>query len=91
MTTIQLYKEHPDTHERIAIGVITEAQLDFLVENLEEEFEEDEECFMNSETIDYLREQGADRDLLAILEKAVAGIQDGVDISYEGPNANLNN
>jgi hypothetical protein len=82
MSTIQLYKEHPDTYKREIIGAITENQLDFLIENLEEEFEEDEEYFLNSETIEYLKEQGADGDLLAILEKALAGAQDGVDITY---------
>ncbi len=82
MSAIQLYKEHPDTYERELLGTITETQLDFLMENLEEEFEEDEEYFLSSDTIDYLREQGADDDLLAMLERALAGVQDGVDIFY---------
>ncbi len=82
MSTIQLYKEHPDTYEREILGTITENQLDFLMENLEEEFEEDEEYFLVPDTIDYLRDQGADSDLLAMLEKALAGTQDGVDILY---------
>lgn len=82
MSAIQLYKEHPDTYEREVVGSITEKQLDFLVENLEEEFEEDEEYFLDADTIDYLKEQGADSDLVAILEKALAGTQDGVDIFY---------
>jgi hypothetical protein len=82
MSAIQLYKEHPDTYKREAVGTITEKQLDFLMENLEEEFEEDEEYFLIADTIDYLKEQGADRDLLSILEKALAGAQDGIDILY---------
>jgi hypothetical protein len=82
MSPIQLYKEDPDTYEREILGTITENQLDFLMENLEEEFEEDEEYLLMPNTIDYLREQGADSDLLALLEKALAGTQDGVDILY---------
>jgi len=82
MTAIQLYKEHPDTYEREIVGTITEPQLDFLMENLEVEFEEDEEYFLSPDTVDYLKEQGADAGLVAILEKALAGNQDGVDIFY---------
>jgi processive 1,2-diacylglycerol beta-glucosyltransferase len=82
MTAIQLYKEHPKTYERQAIGTLTEKQLDFLMENLEEEFEEDEEYFLNLDTIDYLKEQGADRDLIVMLEGALSGTVDGVEILY---------
>ena len=82
MSLIQLYREHPGTYEREILGTITENQLDFLMENLEEEFEEDEEYFLNADTVDYLRDQGADGVLLAMLENALAGTQDGVDILY---------
>jgi len=82
MSAIQLYKEHPETCEREIVGTITESQLDFLMENLEEEFDEDEEYYLNADTIDYLKEQGADGGLIAILEKALAGNRDGVDILY---------
>jgi len=82
MGVIQLYKEHPETYERIILGTISEKQLDFLMENLEEEFEEDEEYLLMQDTIDFLKEQGVDKDLLAMLEKALAGTKDGVDILY---------
>ena len=82
MSAIQLYKEHPDTYKREILGTLTEKQLDFLMENLEEEFEEDEEYFLSLETVDFLKEQGADNDLIAMLEKALAGTQDGIDILY---------
>jgi hypothetical protein len=82
MSIIQLYKEHPDTYQRELLGTLTELQLDFLVENLEEEFEEDEEYFLNPDTIDFLKEQGVDSSLLAMLQGALAGTQDGVDILY---------
>jgi hypothetical protein len=82
MTAIQLYKEHPETWARQAVGTITEKQLDFLMENLEEEFEEDQEYFLVADTIDFLKEQGADRDLIALLERALSGTKDGIDIFY---------
>jgi hypothetical protein len=82
MSIIQLYKEHPDTYKREAVGAITEKQLDFLVENFDDEFDEDEEYYLSPETMDFLKEQGADGELLSILEKALAGTQDGIDILY---------
>jgi hypothetical protein len=82
MSVINLYKEHPETYAREILGTITESQLNFLIDNLEEEFEEDEECFISADTIDYLKKQGADKDLIAMLDKALAGIQDDVEICY---------
>jgi hypothetical protein len=82
MSIIRLYREHPKTYESEHLGTITEAQLDFLIENLEDEFEQDEECFLIPDTIDYLKDHGADDNLLSILEKALAGNQDGVEIFY---------
>jgi hypothetical protein len=82
MGTIQLYKENPDTCKREALGTLTESQLDFLADNLDEDFEEDEEYVLYPDTVDYLKEQGADKDLIAMLQKALAGSPDGVDIMY---------
>jgi hypothetical protein len=82
MGIIQLYKENPDTFEREIIGTLSESQLDFLIDNVEEELDEDEEYFLNSDTVSYLKEQGADSNLISMLEKALAGTQDGVDIIY---------
>jgi len=82
MSVIKFYKEDPDTCEREILGSLNEDQLDFLMENLEEDFNEDEEYLLVRDTIDYLKEQGADVELLALLEKALAGTQDGVDIGY---------
>ncbi|MBN2243660.1 MAG: galactosyldiacylglycerol synthase [Acidobacteria bacterium] len=82
MGVIKLYKENPQTYEREALGVITRNQLDFLIENFEEEFEEDEEYLLNAATLDFLKDQKADKNLIALLEKALAGAQDGIDILY---------
>jgi processive 1,2-diacylglycerol beta-glucosyltransferase len=82
MGTIELYKEHPETYKKEIIGSLSENQLDFLMENLEEEFDEDEEYYLNADTLDFLKEQGADGELLAMLEKALSGAKDGIDILY---------
>lgn len=82
MSPIQLYRENPETYQREILGPITELQLDFLMENLEEEFEEDIEYFLDPDTLDFLKEQGADSTLLAMLERALAGCPGGVDILY---------
>jgi hypothetical protein len=82
MSPIQLYKEHPNTYKREILGAITKAQLDFLVDNLDEDFEEEEEYFFFRETLDDLKAQGADSHLIAMLEKALSGTPEGTDISY---------
>jgi hypothetical protein len=82
MSTIQLYREQPTTYEREVLGPLTEDQLDFLMENLDEEFDEDMEYFLDQHTLEYLKDQRADQNLLALLEKALAGYRDGVDILY---------
>jgi hypothetical protein len=82
MGIIQLYRGIPETYESEPLGSITEDQLEFLIENLEAEFEKDEECFLSHETFQYLKEQGADSDLVSILERAISGNKDGVDIFY---------
>jgi hypothetical protein len=82
MSAIQLYREHPKTYEPESVGTITESQLDFLIENLEEDFEEDEEYFLSPEIVVYLKGHGADNGLITILEKALSGNRDGVEIFY---------
>lgn len=82
MSVIHLYRQDPDTYERKMLGTITDEQLDFLIENLEEEFDEDEEYYLSPDTLDYLKEQGADSGLVSMLEKALEGSQEGVDIFY---------
>jgi processive 1,2-diacylglycerol beta-glucosyltransferase len=62
---------HDDTG--IYIGSISPAQLQFLVDLLEEEGEEDETYFIDEPTIDWLAQQGADRGLIRVLSQAIAG------------------
>ncbi len=82
MSHTQLFAVQPDTRERKLLGTITEAQLDFLIDNLEEEFEEDDDYFLNRDTLDYLEGKGIDGELAALLGAALEQYPDGVDILY---------
>lgn len=55
------------------IGNISQEQLAFLVGFLEEEDENDQDYWLNPETLELIREAGADADLLAMLTQAMAG------------------
>ena len=66
----------------VDIGTITDAQLAFLVEQLEEENDDDQDYFIDRETLELLSDNGADPELLAMLEKAM-GDDDEMDISWE--------
>lgn len=55
------------------IGVIDDAQLKFLVDQLEEENDNDKDYFIDRDTLELLSDNGADPDLLALLEKGLAG------------------
>jgi hypothetical protein len=54
------------------IGEITEVQLQFLKEQLEEESLEDKDYEIEGMTLAYFEEQGIDGQLLAMLRKALA-------------------
>jgi hypothetical protein len=82
MSGIKLYRERPGTNEREILGTLTENQLDFLMENFDEEFDEDTEYFLDPYTLDYLKDQGVDSNLLVMMEKALHGYNNGVDILY---------
>jgi hypothetical protein len=64
------------------IGEITAAHLSFLVEQLEEEHEEDQDYFIDRDTLELLSDNGCDPELLAMLEKAM-GDDDSMDIAWE--------
>ena len=65
-----------------SIGEISDKQLAFLVEQLEEEHDEDEDYFIDRDTLELLSDNGADPELLAMLEKAI-GDDDSMDIAWE--------
>lgn len=64
------------------IGVISPAQLQFLVEQLEEEHDEDQDYYLDRDTLELLSDNGIDAELLAMLEKAM-GDDDSMDIAWE--------
>jgi hypothetical protein len=64
------------------IGTITDEQLKFLVAQLEEDHGDDKDYFIDRDTLELLSDNGADPELLAMLEKGLAG-DDEMDISWE--------
>lgn len=63
---VQLY----DKDTGAAVGTITEEQLQFLIDQLEEESREDTDYYFNRATLDILEEAGADRALMLVLRQA---------------------
>jgi len=49
------------------LGKLTQEQLQFLMDHLEEESETDQDYYLNQVTIEMLEEQGADPQLISIL------------------------
>ena len=64
------------------IGTINDTQLAFLVEQLEEEHDDDKDYFIDRDTLELLSDNGADPELLALLEKGM-GDDDEMDIAWE--------
>jgi hypothetical protein len=63
------------------VGEISEEQLDMLVDNLEEEWPEDRDYYINRAMIETLKQRGADSVLLHLLNEAL-GNRDEVDILW---------
>ena len=66
---IELY----DKDSGVAIGAISDAQLQYLVDQLEEESSADQDYYINETTLDLLAERGADPALVALLRSALKG------------------
>ena len=64
------------------IGTITDKQLQFLVDQLEEEDEDDKDYFIDRDTLELLSDNGADPELLELIEKAM-GDDDEIDVAWE--------
>ena len=61
-----------DKQDGRVIGSVTEEQLQFLVDQLEEESSEDTDYYLNQETLDMFAEQGMDDEFLSLLRTALA-------------------
>jgi processive 1,2-diacylglycerol beta-glucosyltransferase len=70
-----------DQDNGAAIGDITERQLQFLVEQLEEESTTDRDYYVDAHTLDMFRDAGADPDLVELLERAL-GQREGITIRW---------
>ena len=64
------------------IGTITEADLQVLVDGLEEESTEDQDYYIDAATIDLLGDGRATSHLMTLLRSAL-GSSDGVDIRWQ--------
>lgn len=65
--TIRLYNDKTGEF----LGDVSEEDVEFLVDQLEEEYEEDRAYYVNQDTLTMLRANGAGQELLAALERAV--------------------
>ena len=68
-----------ETGERLE--TISERQLQFMIDQLEEESLQDQEYYINRDTLDMFTEAGADRELVVALEKAL-GEREEMEISW---------
>ena len=70
-----------DQQTEVLIGIITHEQLQFLLEQLEEEDSEDQDYYIDRGTLDWLEEQRVDPVLASMLREAL-GERDGMDIRW---------
>lgn len=64
------------------IGAITEAELAFLIDQLEEESSQDRDYYIAGVTVDIMASRGGDPALIALLRSAI-GSADGVELRWE--------
>ena len=64
---IRLY----DNDTNAILGTVTEEELQFLIDQLEEENEEDKDYYINKATLDLLEKNGADTAFLEMLKRAM--------------------
>jgi processive 1,2-diacylglycerol beta-glucosyltransferase len=70
-----------DTESGAAVGRVTEAQLRFLTDQLEEEWAGDTDYYFTADTLELLEQKGADSTLLNTLRTAL-GTRDGIEIRW---------
>ena len=58
------------------LGTITEAQLEFLMNEFEEESTEDNDYYLNTVTLDMLAERAADPELVGLLRQSLGSRQE---------------
>ncbi len=78
MTEIQLFDNESDE----PIGAITRKQLDFLIDQLEEEALDDRDYHINRPTLDMLEEEHGETELVELLREAL-GNRDEMEFRWE--------
>ena len=71
-----------DKQSGALLGIVSDEDIESLIDQLEEEGSADEDYFIDADTIDLLEEGGASETLLSVLRKAV-GDSEGIEIRYE--------
>ena len=64
------------------LGTITEAQVQFLIDSFEEEGIEDQDYYIDPDTLSFLTDNGCDAELLELLTAALEG-RAAINIRYE--------
>lgn len=72
-----------DAERGTQLGTITDHQLKFLIDALEEESMSDNDYYITADTIEMLETDGADADLIGLLRRAL-GNREGIDIRWSG-------
>lgn len=70
-----------DAERGTPLGTITEEQLQFLMNELEEESTTDQDYYLSAATIDMLEDNGAAADLVRLLRNALGG-REGMDVRW---------
>ena len=70
-----------DKETRRVVGSITEDQLQFLIDQLEEESVEDSDYYIDGPTLEMFADKGIDSQLLVLLRNAL-GDRDGMEIEW---------
>ncbi|MGD9148392.1 MAG: galactosyldiacylglycerol synthase [Anaerolineae bacterium] len=71
-----------DVESGEVIGTVTATELQFLIDQLEEEDSEDQDYYVDLASLAWFEEQGADAALMALLRQAL-GEREGMDIRWE--------
>ena len=71
-----------DSEKEEEIGIITEDQVQFLLDNLTEEGAEAPEFYIDEDTLEFLAENSSDEEMIALIAEALEGRPD-LAIYYE--------
>lgn len=84
MSSPEIALYHDDSG--VLIGTVSAEQLQFMIDQLEEEHEADAAYYLDGPTLEFLAERGASPELLAVLRGALAG-REQTEIRYTRPGA----